>query len=124
MPVENGLDSAERRLWALLLDTVDEHVDPLVIEGNQSGDLLALRKRRRVGPARILVAGLAEPYRPVPCLPFVRAVGDLVRGFEQVETYIGLRQVIARRQSRLIEDPRAARVSNCHTVELDPDVPG
>src|SRR4249920_3552704 len=106
MPVENGLDSAERRLRALLLDTVDD-VDPLVIEGDQSGDFLALRKRRRVGPAHILVAGLAEPDRPVPCLTFVRAVGDLVRGFEQVETYIGLRQVIARRQSRLIKDPRA-----------------
>src|SRR5438105_772744 len=56
---------AELRDGPLLEVAVDEQVDPLVIEGNQPSDLLALEQRRAVRPGEVLDQAVPHAHRPV-----------------------------------------------------------
>src|SRR5438105_9163070 len=80
----------ELRPWALLQLAADEDVHLLVVEGDQAGDLLALRQRRGIGPGNVLVQAPAGSHRPRLRAPLVRAVGDHLAALQQAHAHVRL----------------------------------
>src|SRR4051812_42698128 len=80
----------------LLQHAVDVDVGLLVVEGDESGDLLALQQRRPVRPGEVVVDAVGRAHRPVLRLPLVRAMAHGVARDQQVEPDVRLGQVVAR----------------------------
>src|SRR4029453_9291939 len=74
---------------------VDPDVGPLVVEGDQVGDLGALRDRERVAPGDVLLDRGADPGRPVAGRALVGALGLAVGRRQQVHADVGLGKVVA-----------------------------
>ena len=65
---------------------VDDEVDALVVEAEQTGDAFGLGDRRLVAPHEVVVDLVVELDGPVRRLAFERADGLGVRGAEQIRT--------------------------------------
>src|SRR5436853_854952 len=82
--------SGEHRLRSGLGDAVDNEVDALVVEADQSGNADALGERVLVAPGEVGVHHAVDHDRPVARGALVRTSARRVGGDQQVEPHIGL----------------------------------
>ena len=99
---------------------VEEHVDALVPERDQPGDRDGVRERLLVAPAEVRARAAADLDRPVRRLALVRAVG-VPRRWAAARRGRPRREVEARGQVGLEQQPGARGLGHDLAVDLDPD---
>src|SRR6187551_1313135 len=75
---------------------VDVDIDLLGVEADQSGDLLALRERGRVGPRDVRANVVPRSQRPVLRRALVRAMTHALAPDQKIHADVGHRHVVAR----------------------------
>ena len=94
-------------------------VHAAAMERDVSRQRRELGQRRLVGPDPVLGHAIAHPQRPVRRVALEGAVGAVLRRLHQVHPDVGDRQVVHRRETRLVHDERAIRVGDRHAAEDD-----
>ena len=109
-------------LATLFGHTIDEEIDVLVVERDETRNFCAIRNRHCVRPSDVVALDLAFVQAPVARKSFVGAAGALVRGLEEVHAHVGLRHVIANRCAGFVDDGRSASIGELHAIERNLDV--
>src|SRR4029077_6215917 len=116
--------SGEGRARTLLQHTVYIEVDFFVVEAEQVLDLWNLGNRPRIPPDEIAIFLVAHAQGPVACRTLVWAVRHGIRRFEKIHAHVQLRDVVARRQTRLVEQHGTRGLGDQLSIDLDPHATG